>query len=1151
MGNVCGTSSFTGLDSDGALQVFTALDYRNHGYLTLRELMSTSSPGLIMPHSLPAIFFIDEQKNGRITREQFTSFLKFCQQEKEKAYDSACRDKKFRDVISRASAAGVRDCSVPCRTSFRRFRSYSNVRSLFCRRPSEFNLLARSFIEAGAETEDTSVTEGQSLSCAPCDQGQYPGQGLESNQSKRPEDEVLQSNSVHFASAHEYPCAPCVPCPSLSESSYMDATDQLSGKIRKGTDAKVKHHIAENSEIVWGKVSDDTCVADSEMEHIVANKAMESGQNDGHDSSSSDSGYDSDDEGATCNREEAPEYAAPHASVCEVLEPLTAQCSTAMDAAVTESIAEMNIHKLADLLHAEGWREQFMQWLWKLVDFNSTGIVTLEELQVFLDALSEDGIDLEELAFYKDSNIPLVECIINEFDTTHTGALQQDEFMVLADLVTREYAHWESRHLDRVGDYELGRTVGRGSSGIVRMGVHVQSHDKFAVKIIRKGKCADMSCVDREIQALKVAKHEHIVALEEVLETEDNVFLVLELCGGGSLSDVLRLYPEERMTERTARFYLRQVFEALCFCHEHGICHRDVRLDNLLLDNRGMIKVTDFGHCKVFPGRGWDYHATMLVGSIHNLSPEQVAGQVYSGEKIDIWSCGVAVYSLLVGHPPFMDQDCVKLLENISKGTFEIPSFVSAEAADLIRCMIRVCPNERIPLSQLMEHPWFYAGDSYGPDMDIYSIPVDPFFMKRPDLAEMIMAGTIHEHNLHFHLADTLNPKSPPEDLRGQAWSLKCLCPQMDIKFSVSLFTREPTTLISPNRLQNVSVVTTTQGVSSSQDFDSSGDDGNQVRERTRGSSSGSHSDSDIGRRRIEAERSRPCESESDDESIRYVFDEDSARDEFGQSRRKHLPKRSLSLDEEAHFSRSYMDYDHMKQVAEFTSNPSVLFDAFPYQKVFPRREMPEATKKFDSDRRIAAAAAESVARNPAIATNLQRSATIEGVSSFAGRRSAERGRRKGIKPSACITRGLEKYPAKGHSSQSPMPHTRANIGAPVTKTVTQSADECVLLPSSYAENVEGLSLNDMNTFRRRVGCVHETVPVLVTSDFQPYIEVRLQCGESGLFRRICHKLKTICDTKLAAAAESQRRRSASRRTASASISEFRRSASSRSIAFA
>ncbi|KAK1864869.1 hypothetical protein I4F81_007405 [Pyropia yezoensis] len=475
-----------------------------------------------------------------------------------------------------------------------------------------------------------------------------------------------------------------------------------------------------------------------------------------------------------------------------VVSSLDAKSVTALDAAVIEKVTRANIAKLADQLHTEGSREAFMQWLWRLVDSNGTGVVTLDELRVFLEALSEDGIDLEELVFYKERGVPLEERILNEFDTSHSGLLTRDEFMVLADLVTREYEFWENRHLDCIGDYELGRTVGRGSSGVVRAAIHVVTRRKFAVKIIKKGNCSDLSRLDREIQSLTVVQHPNVVSLEEVLDSEDNTFLVMTLCGGGSLIDIVRLYPEERMPEATARFYLRQLFDALAYCHANGICHRDVRLDNIMLGNSGVLKLTDFGHSGIYTP-GWDLFSTSLVGSIFNLSPEQIAGRCYSGEKIDVWSAGVLVYCLLVGHPPFYDSDTRKLIDSITTGTFEIPSFVSPSAADFIRLMINVVPDDRPPLSTMRRHPWFLEGPENAPVMDVVTIPVDPLYKWRPDLAEMIMAGTIHEHNLHFHLSDTHNPKSCPADLRGQDWALKCLCPNMDIKFSVSLFTKEPT----------------------------------------------------------------------------------------------------------------------------------------------------------------------------------------------------------------------------------------------------------------------------------------------------------------------------------------------------------------------
>lgn len=174
-----------------------------------------------------------------------------------------------------------------------------------------------------------------------------------------------------------------------------------------------------------------------------------------------------------------------------------------------------------------------------------------------------------------------------------------------------------------------------------------------------------MSRLDHEIESLKILRnHPHVVQLEEVLEDNKNIYLRMELLGGGSLTDLVRLYPTQTLPENVTRYYMRQLFETLAYCHSMGICHRDVRLENMLLDNNAKLKLSDFGQSGVFAAH-WDLFATTLVGSIYNLSPEQVLGVCYSGQKIDVWSAGIAMFCLLVGCPPFFEADSTELLSSI------------------------------------------------------------------------------------------------------------------------------------------------------------------------------------------------------------------------------------------------------------------------------------------------------------------------------------------------------------------------------------------------------------------------------------------------------------------------------------------------------
>lgn len=201
------------------------------------------------------------------------------------------------------------------------------------------------------------------------------------------------------------------------------------------------------------------------------------------------------------------------------------------------------------------------------------------------------------------------------------------------------YATESSNEHDMLKNYVLGRKLGVGASGVVRLAVHRDSHARKAVKIIHRGDVTDMSRLDTEIKAMLLLRHPRVVQLDEVLEDPERIYFVMELCGGGSLADIVA---EKPLDERLARFYFAELVEGVAYCHAQGVCHRDLKLENLLCDNLGHLKITDFGHAGIFQ-KGWDIFQTGLVGTLWHLAPEQIAGQAYSGERVDVWAMGVAL----------------------------------------------------------------------------------------------------------------------------------------------------------------------------------------------------------------------------------------------------------------------------------------------------------------------------------------------------------------------------------------------------------------------------------------------------------------------------------------------------------------------------
>ncbi|CAH8551344.1 unnamed protein product [Heterobilharzia americana] len=262
-----------------------------------------------------------------------------------------------------------------------------------------------------------------------------------------------------------------------------------------------------------------------------------------------------------------------------------------------------------------------------------------------------------------------------------------------------------------VGPYRLEKTLGKGQTGLVKMGVHCVTGKKVAVKIVNREKLSDsvLQKVEREIAIMKLIEHPHVLGLYDVYENRRHLYLILEHVSGGELFDYL--VRKGRLAPKEARRFFKQIISALDFCHSHCICHRDLKPENLLLDDQLNIRVADFGMASLQP------EGSLLetsCGSPHYACPEVIRGERYDGRMADVWSCGVILYALLVGALPFDDDNLRNLLEKVKKGVFHIPAFVSADCQSLLRAMIEVDTRKRITLKEVLEHKWV-IGDQNTP----------------------------------------------------------------------------------------------------------------------------------------------------------------------------------------------------------------------------------------------------------------------------------------------------------------------------------------------------------------------------------------------------------------------------------------------------
>lgn len=256
--------------------------------------------------------------------------------------------------------------------------------------------------------------------------------------------------------------------------------------------------------------------------------------------------------------------------------------------------------------------------------------------------------------------------------------------------------------------YILLDTIGRGGFAKVKLGLHVLTGEKVAVKIMEKSALGeDLPRVKLEIAALKDLCHQHICKLYQVIETDTTIYIVLEYCSGGELFDYI--VDSERLSEEEARHFFRQIVSAVAYIHSHGYAHRDLKPENLLLDENHNLKLIDFGLCAK-PKGGMATSLKTCCGSPAYAAPELVTGREYIGSMVDIWSMGVLLYALLCGFLPFEDDNIVVLYRKIQTGDYECPDWLSESSVELLSEMLEVKPERRIGIKELASHPWLAEG---------------------------------------------------------------------------------------------------------------------------------------------------------------------------------------------------------------------------------------------------------------------------------------------------------------------------------------------------------------------------------------------------------------------------------------------------------
>lgn len=257
-----------------------------------------------------------------------------------------------------------------------------------------------------------------------------------------------------------------------------------------------------------------------------------------------------------------------------------------------------------------------------------------------------------------------------------------------------------------MGNYHVGKTIGSGTFGKVREGIHQLTQEKVAIKILEKDKIkdqADITRVMREIHILKIVRHPNIVQLYEIIETSKQLFLIMEYASGGELFD--HIVKKRRLQDGEACRFFHQILAGIEYLHRNRICHRDLKPENLLLDENMNIKIVDFGLSNTYKGER-DLLKT-ACGSPCYASPEMIAGKRYNGLDTDLWSLGVILYAMTVGYLPFEDPDTNKLYKKILSCEYLVPGYVDKQAKDLMKHIMQIDPKKRYKIEDIRAHPWY------------------------------------------------------------------------------------------------------------------------------------------------------------------------------------------------------------------------------------------------------------------------------------------------------------------------------------------------------------------------------------------------------------------------------------------------------------
>ena len=281
---------------------------------------------------------------------------------------------------------------------------------------------------------------------------------------------------------------------------------------------------------------------------------------------------------------------------------------------------------------------------------------------------------------------------------------------------------YKNEEKNTIDDYIILETIGEGTFGKVKLGIHKPTKQEVAIKILEKKNFIspkDLQNFKKEISILKKFNHPNIIKIYNIIEDESNYYIIMEYASKGELFNYI--VSKKKLDEKEAADFYCQLIHGLEYIHKNGITHRDLKPENLLIKYNNILTIIDFGLSN-------EYMNNQLLstpcGSPSYAAPEMILGKKYCGLKTDIWSSGIILYAMVCGHLPFEDKDQEKLYTKILTCTYDLPNFLSENCKDLIKKILCIKEKNRIDINGIKKHPFLIDSfNKYNPNEYMYYDP--------------------------------------------------------------------------------------------------------------------------------------------------------------------------------------------------------------------------------------------------------------------------------------------------------------------------------------------------------------------------------------------------------------------------------------------